>query len=199
MIIASSAKKEISIPLQPMTSTISSNKSSTTNSADIPNQFALCDVVEDDAVDVVTINARYPGQNDFIAQVFGQASAFSAQVEEILTITTKQIGRTEKCMRNLTCESFIHNDVVFLSSPFVGNHAGLLNWADGEFQSCITHLIELAEEKTGCHALVVWIDKHEYKQSLSTILRAFMYLGFEMVDPCVYGQEPGYILVGYEF
>jgi hypothetical protein len=59
-------------------------------------------------------------------------------------------------------------------------------------------LIELAEEKTGCSALIVSIDRRNYKDSLSTILRAFMYLGFEMVDPAVYGQEPGYVLVGYE-
>ncbi|EIE80470.1 hypothetical protein RO3G_05175 [Rhizopus delemar RA 99-880] len=64
--------------------------------------------------------------------------------------------------------------------------------------SSITHLIELAEEKTGCTALIVSLDRRLYKDSLSTLLRAFMYLGFEMVDPVLYGQEPGYILVGYE-
>ncbi|KAI8081985.1 uncharacterized protein B0P05DRAFT_538895 [Gilbertella persicaria] len=200
MIIASAAKKEIPIPLQPMTSTVSSNTNTNNNTADNSNgtnKRTLRENVEE--IDLVTINSRHPGQNDFIAQVFGQTSVFNAQVEETLTITTKQTGHAGKCMKSLTCESFIHNDVVFLSSPFVGNHAGLLNWADGEFQSCITHLIELAEEKTGCHALVVWIDKHQYKDSLSTILRAFMYLGFEMVVPGVYGQEPGYVLVGYEF
>lgn len=62
----------------------------------------------------------------------------------------------------------------------------------------ITHLIELAEEKTGCGALIVSIDRKNYKENLSTILRAFMYLGFEMVDPAIYRQEPGYLLVGYE-
>lgn len=59
-------------------------------------------------------------------------------------------------------------------------------------------MIELAEEKTGCNALIVSIDRKNYKDSLSTIIRAFMYLGFEMVDPTIYGQEPGYVLVGYE-
>lgn len=59
-------------------------------------------------------------------------------------------------------------------------------------------MIELAEEKTGCTALVVILDRSLFKDSLSTMLRAFMYLGFEMIDPAVYGQEPGYILVGYE-
>lgn len=66
------------------------------------------------------------------------------------------------------------------------------------FGDSITHLIELAEEKTGCSTLVISIDRRNYKDSLSTVLRAFMYLGFEMVNPSIYGQEPGFVLVGYE-
>lgn len=178
MIIASPAKKEISIPLQPMTSAVSS--------------LSLFEAEEAAAVDLVSVKSRNKSQQDFVVQVFGQASMFNAEVEETLSITTTKSNRT------LTCEAFIHNNTVFLSSPFVGTNAGLLNWADGEFQSCITHLIELAEEKTGCSALIVSIDRRNYKETLSTILRAFMYLGFEMVDPAIYGQEPGYVLVGYE-
>ncbi|KAI9358716.1 hypothetical protein BD770DRAFT_67798 [Pilaira anomala] len=180
MIIASSAKKDISIPLQPMTSVSSANNNN------------LYPVQETAPVDLVTINSRNKGTNDFIVQVFGQSSSFDAQVNEILSISTC------KSTRRLVCEAFIHDETVFLSSPFVGANAGLLNWADGEFQSCITHLIELAEEKTGCSTLVISIDRRNYKDSLSTVLRAFMYLGFEMVNPSIYGQEPGYVLVGYE-
>lgn len=185
MIVASPAKKEISIPLQPMTSAVSSS-----------NKLNLFETEEAASVDLVTVNSRSNGQNDFIVQVFGQTSVFNVQVEETLSITTTHSA--DKSNRTLVCEAFIHNNTVFLSSPFVGTNAGLLNWADGEFQSCITHLIELAEEKTGCSALIVSIDRRNYKDSLSTMLRAFMYLGFEMVDPAIYGQEPGYVLVGYE-
>ena len=32
----------------------------------------------------------------------------------------------------------------------------------------------------------------------NTVLKAFMYLGFQMIDPTVYGQETGFVLVGYE-
>lgn len=147
MIIASPAKKEISIPLQPMTSAVSSPTSSNANNANVLGETA--------AVDVVTVNSRnnngnfcskmfggYPhliclfvGQSDFIVQVFGQTSVFNTQVNEILSITTTHVGYSETSMRTLCCEAFIHNDTVFLSSPFVGNNAGLLNWADGEFQS----------------------------------------------------------------
>ncbi|KAG0802251.1 hypothetical protein G6F22_000446 [Rhizopus arrhizus] len=123
-----------------------------------------------------------------ITQVFGQATLFDTNVDEVLSIHITRSNKT------LTCEAFILNQTVFLNSPFVG----LLDWTEGEFPTCITHLIELAEEKTGCTALIVSLDRRLYKDSLSTLLRAFMYLGFEMVDPVLYGQEPGYIFVGYE-
>lgn len=42
-----------------------------------------------------------------------------------------------------------------------------------------------------CKVLISLIDHN-------AMLRAFMYLGFQMIDPSVYGQEAGYILVGYE-
>ncbi|KAI9468971.1 MAG: hypothetical protein EXX96DRAFT_99983 [Benjaminiella poitrasii] len=188
MIIASPAKKEISIPLQPISSAISSSSNN--------SKFNIIydDIEQEEtAVDFVTINGRHKGQNDFIVQVFGQSNTFDSQVDETLSIQT-----THNNEKTLSCEAFIHNNNVFLSSPFVGHKTGLLNWADGEFQSCITHLIELAEAKTGCSGLVVCISKQQYKDNLSTILRAFMYLGFEMINPTIYGQESGYVLVGYE-
>ena len=51
MIIATSAKKEISIPLQPMTSAVSSS-----------NKFNLFEVEEAAAVDLVTVNSRNQGK-----------------------------------------------------------------------------------------------------------------------------------------
>ncbi|ORE02728.1 hypothetical protein BCV72DRAFT_44663 [Rhizopus microsporus var. microsporus] len=212
MIIASPAKKEISIPLQPLsTSSSSSSSSSLSSSSSVASNSTVSSFQDKEevitnattaaaaTVDHVTVHPRTRGQNDMITQVFGQASLFDTQVNDILSITTSLSGSTvNKSIKTLTCEAFIHNETVFLSSPFVGTNAGILNWADGEFQSCITHLIELAEEKTGCTALIVAIDRRLYKESLSTVLRAFMYLGFEMVSPSVHGQEPGYILVGYE-
>ncbi|KAG1051129.1 hypothetical protein G6F43_006646 [Rhizopus delemar] len=177
MIIANTVKKETYIPLQPLTS------SNQFNQQEPPK--------EPNSIDHVTIHPRARGQNDMMTQVFGETNVLNTKVNESLSITL-----SASTISNLTCEAFILNQTVFLSSPFAGT--GLLDWADGEFQSCITHLIELAEEKTGCTALVVILDRSLFKDSLSTMLRAFMYLGFEMIDPAVYGQEPGYILVGYE-
>ncbi|KAI8990130.1 hypothetical protein BDB01DRAFT_841934 [Pilobolus umbonatus] len=190
MIIASSLKKEISIPLQPMTTSVSASNF-------IYEEEERTQEEEEAAVDIVSITGR--SQSDVIMQVFGQNSVFSNQVNEILSIKTTHTGLSGKTIRTLCCEGFIHNDTVFISSPFYGNNAGLLSWANGEFQSCMNHLIEIAEEKTGCGALIICIDRRNHKDTINTVLRAFMYIGFEMVDPTIYGQEPGYILVGYEF
>lgn len=77
----------------------------------------------------------------------------------------------------------------------------------------ITHLIELAEEKTECDSLIIVIDKEDKNSSknlrvelctlqliklVETILRALLYLGFQMVDPRIYRQDARYILAGYE-
>jgi hypothetical protein len=33
---------------------------------------------------------------------------------------------------------------------------------------------------------------------VNTILRAFMYLGFELVNPSLYNHDSSFVLVGYE-
>ncbi|CAO3607422.1 unnamed protein product [Mucor hiemalis] len=97
MIIASPAKKEISIPLQPMTSAVSS--------------LSLFEAEEAEAVDLVSVKSRSKGQQDFVVQVFGQTSLFNVQVEETLSITTTH--SIDKSNRTLTCEAFIHDNTVF--------------------------------------------------------------------------------------
>ncbi|KAI8371412.1 uncharacterized protein BYT42DRAFT_616506 [Radiomyces spectabilis] len=181
MIIASPAKKELAIPLQNLT------KSTSRECLRIPNEHSQ--KKEDD---VVTITPRNKAVSDLVSQLFGQGSSVHGQVNEIMTISTT-VAKSNK----IGCQAFIHNNTVFLSCPIFGKNAGLLNWADGEFQSCVTRLIELAEEKTGCGALVVAIDRRN-QENVNTILRAFLYLGFEVVNPSVYNQDPGFIFVGYE-
>lgn len=56
MIIASPAKKEISIPLQPMTSVSSSTTTASNNNNNNNPKINL--VAEETAVDIVTVNAR---------------------------------------------------------------------------------------------------------------------------------------------
>ncbi|KAG0166116.1 hypothetical protein DFQ28_009008 [Apophysomyces sp. BC1034] len=182
MIIASPVKKDTAIPLENL------HPASPVECLYLPHDN------NEEKLDVVNVQKRINGK-DFVTQMFGQSNPINHQVDEILVISTT--FQTSACKRTLQCQAFIFGNTVFLSSPLVGDNSGLSTWADGEFQSCITHLIELAEEKTGCNALVVAVDRQK-EDSVNTILRAFMYLGFQMVDPAVYRQEPGFILVGYE-
>ncbi|KAI8979478.1 hypothetical protein BDF20DRAFT_820227, partial [Mycotypha africana] len=159
------------------------------------------------------------GPNDIITKVFGTDSLFDNQVTEILNIksttiptsTTTAVSSNQNTALLLSCEAFIYETIVFLSVPLLMKESNntttrgsynVFDWPTADFQSSITHLIELAEEKTGCSGLVVCIDKRNYKSSvngLNTILRAFMYLGFELVHPSIYHHDPtNFVLVGYE-
>ncbi|CAO3594560.1 unnamed protein product [Absidia cylindrospora] len=179
MIIAKPAKKSISIPLQTFPVSISSTPF----------------VKQNLPTDSITFINRCEG--DFVDKVFGNSNIIN-KVEQVLSITTTLPGPYHQNQHAFQSQACIHNQTVFLSSPFVGTSTGKVKWAPGDFQSCITHLIDLAEETTGCSEMVVVIDKHD-KIELNTILRAFMYLGFELLNPSLYNQDSGFAVVGYEF
>ncbi|KAI9264188.1 hypothetical protein BDA99DRAFT_536914 [Phascolomyces articulosus] len=180
MIIASHAKKELAIQLQVLQSP------TTTPSPSVTSNTATSTSVSPASPETLCFPHEYCTKNDFVGTVF---TRWSKSVDEHMVIATT-IHQTS---RPVQCQAFIHDDTVFLTSPVTDR---LSNWADGEFQSCVTHLIELAEEKTGCEYLVIALDRRHLDNN--TVLRAFMYLGFQMIDPSVYGQEPGFVLVGYE-
>ncbi|KAI8138930.1 hypothetical protein BJV82DRAFT_628451 [Fennellomyces sp. T-0311] len=181
MIIASPAKKELAIQLQVLQTPTTATSSPDT----VCFSHEYCSNPEDQ--DIVTVSKRELGTaTDFVGTVFAR---WSKSVDEHMVISTT----THETSRPVQCQAFIHDDTVFLTCPVMDR---LSSWADGEFQSCVTHLIELAEEKTGCEYLVIAIDRRHLDNN--TVIRAFMYLGFQMIEPSVYGQEPGFILVGYE-
>lgn len=198
MIIASSAKKELAIPMQVLqqqqpSSTNTSDTSTTANSdstiqlaheycrqqdhkdiihfiqRDSSKCLSLC--VYENSVAKLLIYFPLDTANDFVTKVF---SRFSRNVDELMLINVH-----ESC-RPVQCEAFIHENTVFLTSPVKEQ------WNDGEFQAwyvthllfflhwilthththySVTHLIELAEEKTGCEYLVIAIDKRHCTNS----------------------------------
>ncbi|ORZ22573.1 hypothetical protein BCR42DRAFT_406514 [Absidia repens] len=179
MIIAKPAKKSVSIPLQTFLVPISSAPF----------------VEQNLPTDAITFINRCEG--DFVDKVFGKSNIIN-KVEQVLSITTTATGPYHQNQHTFQSQACIHNQTVFLCSPFVGTNTGKVKWAPGGFQSCITHLIDLAEETTGCSEMVVVIDQHD-KTDSNTLLRAFMYLGFELLNPSLYNQNSGFTLVGYEF
>ncbi|ORX59835.1 hypothetical protein DM01DRAFT_1405306 [Hesseltinella vesiculosa] len=175
MIIAKPLKKPICIPLQTFPPT---NPSLVEKAPPSPP-----------ATDLIT-HGRL-GQ-DFVAKLFGDTKVDKC-VEQVMTIRLP-ISDAPAPFRQLESHAFIFNDTVFMSSPVVVGEEN--ECCAQDFQSSVTRFIELAEEKTGCSALVVAIDKQ--KHEVNAILRAYMYLGFQLVNPSIYQQHPQFTLVGYE-
>ncbi|KAI9469588.1 hypothetical protein BX667DRAFT_457045, partial [Coemansia mojavensis] len=72
------------------------------------------------------------------------------------------------------------------------------------FRDAIVALMELAEDVLGCSSTIVALPR-ALNTSLSldtdaaaSLVRAFMYSGFELVSPMLYCPSSAYILVGYD-
>jgi len=64
-------------------------------------------------------------------------------------------------------------------------------WQD-EFRLCVMAVMEMAE-LLECESMVMCVDKGD-----KDLVRSFMYAGFELVHPDVYGHKEGYVLLGCE-
>ncbi|RKP40083.1 ornithine decarboxylase antizyme-domain-containing protein [Dimargaris cristalligena] len=74
--------------------------------------------------------------------------------------------------------------------------AGFAQLSDAEFRDVLLALLELCEDVLYCQAVAMCIDRSE--PTSADLVRAFMYAGFELVNPTVYQHNPAYILMGYE-
>ncbi|KAJ1552955.1 hypothetical protein HK096_009782 [Nowakowskiella sp. JEL0078] len=70
-----------------------------------------------------------------------------------------------------------------------------VEWEGGfGFKESVVAVMELAEDILGCGDLVVCLQKT--RSDLNSLLRAFMFVGFEIVHPSVYKLGSDHILVG---
>ncbi|KAI8067866.1 hypothetical protein BC940DRAFT_300640 [Gongronella butleri] len=188
MIIANPLKKNICIPLQTFT------PSPSTAAAPLVEKAPSTDVISSERQD-----------HDFVTQLFGDHGDISKEVDQVLTIRLPMPPDVLHAQpHTLESNAFIYKSTAFLSFPVVVSKPQQelqekkgLSCASADFQASVTRLIELAEEQTGCSALVVAIDKQD-QPDVNAILRAYMYLGFQMVHPSIYHQNQNYILLGYE-
>ncbi|KAL1920509.1 uncharacterized protein VTP21DRAFT_886 [Calcarisporiella thermophila] len=116
--------------------------------------------------------------DDFVTDIFRERAD---EVDTILTIIPPQ----GQCWT-----AFVHSGVVFIRPPLVGE------WIDDEFKNTIVALLELAEEVLQCGRVVVCLEKKG--EELKTLVHAFMYIGFQLVTPDIYGYNDRFILVGYD-
>ncbi|KAI8089952.1 uncharacterized protein BX664DRAFT_334301 [Halteromyces radiatus] len=140
------------------------------------------------SIDIVTVSKRSKG--DICHYLFGTTLDHSVDHILVFAITNKQIL--------LNLQAFVHQNTIFMMFPDQpsDDDGGMLTWPSTQFQSCFTSLIEILEEKTGCQYFTIAINKNQ--NAVDTVLRAFYYIGFQIVKPSVYGQSADYILVGYE-
>ncbi|KAJ2733112.1 hypothetical protein IW152_003348 [Coemansia sp. BCRC 34962] len=86
---------------------------------------------------------------------------------------------------------FIVDDVLFVRAEgFLGN--------DREFRSAVMALMDLAEEVLSCFSVVVALPKNNSAPEAVSLVRAFLYSGFELVSPLLYQPSPAYLLVGFD-
>ncbi|CAG8783497.1 2857_t:CDS:2 [Dentiscutata erythropus] len=85
-------------------------------------------------------------------------------------------------------EGFVMNRVLFLK----GHGLNVV-----ELKESIVAILELAEECLKCNSLVVCLDKK--CTHLSTLIRSFLYVGFELVLPGTFNHNSSdFLLVGME-
>ncbi|KAJ1943913.1 hypothetical protein EC988_006117 [Linderina pennispora] len=108
--------------------------------------------------------------------------------------------------RAIGCErpwhGFIIDDVLYVYvSEFYGD--------EHSFRNAVMALMELAEDVLMCASVIVALPKaltplsnngisHQDTLAAASLVRAFLYSGFEMVSPLLYQPSPSYVLVGYD-
>ncbi|KAI8320573.1 hypothetical protein GQ54DRAFT_211222 [Martensiomyces pterosporus] len=115
--------------------------------------------------------------------------------------------------RAIGCErpwhGFIIDDVLYMyATEFYGN--------EHSFRNAVMALMELAEDVLQCESVIVALPKvlspppivtqqgavipqqHLDTAAAASLVRAFLYSGFEMVSPMLYQPSPAYVLVGYD-
>ncbi|KAJ3031856.1 UNVERIFIED_CONTAM: hypothetical protein HDU68_011615 [Siphonaria sp. JEL0065] len=65
------------------------------------------------------------------------------------------------------------------------------------FRESGVSVLELAEDVLGVQSLVVCLDKD--REDLATLVRSFLFVGFELVHPSVYDVTGKFVLVGSSF
>ncbi|KAJ2760965.1 hypothetical protein IWQ56_005364 [Coemansia nantahalensis] len=100
--------------------------------------------------------------------------------------------------------AFIVDDVLYV---YVSEFCG----SERSFRDALMALMELAEDVLACPSVIVALSKaldsgrhgdgpadEPLDAATATLVRAFMYSGFELVPPMLYCPSPAYVLLGYD-
>ncbi|KAJ2704171.1 hypothetical protein FB645_003475 [Coemansia sp. IMI 203386] len=89
---------------------------------------------------------------------------------------------------------FIIDDVLFV---YVSDFTGCEN----SFRVAVMALMELAEDVLLCSEVIIALPRalsSAEHGGAASLVRAFMYSGFELVSPMLYQPSPAYVLLGYD-
>ncbi|KAJ2237343.1 hypothetical protein IWW45_001029 [Coemansia sp. RSA 485] len=92
---------------------------------------------------------------------------------------------------------FIIDDVLFV---YVSEFTG----CEDSFRVAVMALMELAEDVLLCSEVIIALPRalssaeHGGGGGAASLVRAFMYSGFELVSPMLYQPSPAYVLLGYD-
>ncbi|KAJ2368753.1 hypothetical protein IW150_005324, partial [Coemansia sp. RSA 2607] len=112
-------------------------------------------------------------------------------------ISASVLFRAPACRPSLPWEGFIVDDVLFVRVP-------LFAASGAQFRTAVMALLELAEDVLHCASIMIAVPKTPSPiSSLSSadaasLVRAFMYAGFDLVSPMLYQPAEEYVLLGYD-
>ncbi|CAG8533092.1 13177_t:CDS:2, partial [Racocetra persica] len=141
--------------------------------------------IDDDSKNIYK-NPVKKKQATFVEQVFRGGGA-PASIDLYLTITSvQQVQQHDYKWEGFVMNSM--NSVLFLKD----NGLNVV-----ELKESIVAVLELAEECLKCNSVVVCLDKKS--PHLSTLIRGFLYVGFELVMPGTFNHNSNdFLLVGME-
>ncbi|KAJ3219265.1 Ornithine decarboxylase antizyme 1 [Dinochytrium kinnereticum] len=118
--------------------------------------------------------------------------SLDGDIDALLCITSRLSGRRDANLSSWP--AFISKGTLFLKVP--NSDCDLVTSGFG-FKESVAAVLELAEEVLDCSNVVICLDKG--RPDLAQILRAFLFVGFEIVHPSVYNFSSCYVLVGQSF
>jgi len=122
------------------------------------------------------------------SHAFGEGGLKWEDIDAILCITSRQNVGPHGTVQYISWSAFITRGTLYIKVP------NLSNLQQNVFKESVVSVLELAEDMLGCQNIVVCLEKS--REDLSNLLRAFLFVGFEVIHPSVFNLGKQFVLVG---
>ncbi|KAJ3068321.1 hypothetical protein HDU98_008485 [Podochytrium sp. JEL0797] len=140
------------------------------------------------------------GSFAFINEMEGALESARERAVQVVSIRAKTVGEEVMLWPGFLTDRktmFIHVPLSFLQPVASAAAAGSAGGGGFGFRESVVAVLELAEDVLGVQSLVVCLDKD--REDLATLIRSFLFVGFELVHPSVYDATNKFVLVGSSF